>query len=174
MLDEDYEVEEKKRAVGMLEPGIEKVERALGIENLYEPQNTPLIGFLNNAVKAKELFRRDRDYVVQAGEVDIVDEHTGRLLKGRRYSEGLHQAIEAKEGVPIKAENQTYASITLQNYFRQYDKARGHDRYRTDRGGRAFTRRTALAWCRFRRTSRCSAWTRRISCTRPRPPSSTP
>ncbi|WP_234998697.1 preprotein translocase subunit SecA [Demequina sp. NBRC 110057] len=125
VLDEDYEVEEKKRAVGMLEPGIEKVERALGIENLYEPQNTPLIGFLNNAVKAKELFRRDRDYVVQQGEVDIVDEHTGRLLKGRRYSEGLHQAIEAKEGVPIKAENQTYASITLQNYFRQYDKLSG-------------------------------------------------
>ncbi|WP_234986609.1 preprotein translocase subunit SecA [Demequina sp. NBRC 110055] len=124
-LDEDYEVEEKKRAVGMLEPGIEKVERALGIENLYEPQNTPLIGFLNNAVKAKELFKRDRDYVVQDGEVDIVDEHTGRLLKGRRYSEGLHQAIEAKEGVPIKAENQTYASITLQNYFRQYDKLAG-------------------------------------------------
>ena len=124
-IDEDYEVEEKKRAVGMLESGIEKVERALGIENLYEPQNTPLIGFLNNAVKAKELFKRDRDYVVQDGEVDIVDEHTGRLLKGRRYSEGLHQAIEAKEGVPIKAENQTYASITLQNYFRQYDKLAG-------------------------------------------------
>lgn len=124
-IDEDYEVEEKKRAVGMLEPGIEKVEAALGIENLYDPANTPLIGFLNNAVKAKELFRRDRDYVVTQGEVDIVDEHTGRLLKGRRYSEGLHQAIEAKEGVKIKAENQTYASITLQNYFRQYTKLSG-------------------------------------------------
>ncbi|WP_234988171.1 preprotein translocase subunit SecA [Demequina sp. NBRC 110056] len=124
-IDEDYEVEEKKRAVGMLEPGIDKVEKALGIENLYDPANTPLIGFLNNAVKAKELFKRDRDYVVQGGEVDIVDEHTGRLLKGRRYSEGLHQAIEAKEGVQIKAENQTYASITLQNYFRQYDKLSG-------------------------------------------------
>ncbi len=124
-VDEDYEVEEKKRVVGMLEPGIEKVEAALGIENLYDPANTPLIGFLNNAVKAKELFHRDREYVVQAGEVDIVDEHTGRLLKGRRYSEGLHQAIEAKEGVPIKAENQTYATITLQNYFRQYAKLSG-------------------------------------------------
>ena len=124
-VDEDYEVEEKKKAVGMLEPGIDKVEKALGIENLYDPQNTPLIGFLNNAVKAKELFRRDRDYVVQNGEVDIVDEHTGRLLKGRRYSEGLHQAIEAKEGVAIRAENQTYASITLQNYFRQYEKLSG-------------------------------------------------
>nr|WP_255372164.1 preprotein translocase subunit SecA [Demequina sp. NBRC 110053] len=125
VIDEDYEVEEKKRAVGMLEPGIDKVEKALGIENLYDPANTPLIGFLNNAVKAKELFKRDRDYVVQGGEVDIVDEHTGRLLKGRRYSEGLHQAIEAKEGVAIKAENQTYASITLQNYFRQYEKLAG-------------------------------------------------
>ena len=123
--DEDYEVEEKKRAVGVLEPGIDKIEKALGIENLYDPANTPLIGFLNNAIKAKELFRRDRDYVVQNGEVDIVDEHTGRLLKGRRYSEGLHQAIEAKERVQIKAENQTYASITLQNYFRLYDKLAG-------------------------------------------------
>ncbi|WP_228373650.1 preprotein translocase subunit SecA [Demequina soli] len=124
-VDVDYEVEEKKRAVGVLEPGIDKVEKALGIENLYDPANTPLIGFLNNAIKAKELFRRDRDYVVQGGEVDIVDEHTGRLLKGRRYSEGLHQAIEAKEKVVIKAENQTYASITLQNYFRMYDKIGG-------------------------------------------------
>ncbi len=121
----DYEVEEKKRVVGMLEPGIEKIEKALGIENLYDPANTPLIGFLNNAVRAKELFHRDREYVVQNGEVNIVDEHTGRLLAGRRYSEGLHQAIEAKEGVPIKAENQTYASITLQNYFRMYDKLAG-------------------------------------------------
>ncbi|WP_082093422.1 preprotein translocase subunit SecA [Demequina sediminicola] len=125
VIDEDYEVEEKKRTIGMLEPGIEKVEKVLGIENLYEPENTPLIGFLNNAVKAKELFRRDRDYVIQDGDVDIVDEHTGRLLKGRRYSDGLHQAIEAKEGVQIKAENQTYASITLQNYFRQYSKLAG-------------------------------------------------
>jgi preprotein translocase subunit SecA len=124
-VDEDYEVEEKKRAVGVLEPGIEKIEKALGIENLYDPANTPLIGFLNNAIKAKELFKRDKDYVVQNGEVDIVDEHTGRLLKGRRYSEGLHQAIEAKEGVQIRAENQTYASITLQNYFRLYDKLAG-------------------------------------------------
>jgi len=124
-IDVDYEVEEKKRAVGVLEPGIDKVEKALGIDNLYDPANTPLIGFLNNAIKAKELFRRDREYVVQQGEVHIVDEHTGRLLSGRRYSEGLHQAIEAKEGVAIKAENQTYATITLQNYFRQYEKLAG-------------------------------------------------
>ncbi len=124
-LDVDYEVEEKKRTVGVLEPGIDKIEQALGVDNLYDPANTPLIGFLNNAIRAKELFHRDREYVVQGGDVDIVDEHTGRLLKGRRYSEGLHQAIEAKEGVPIKAENQTYASITLQNYFRQYTKLAG-------------------------------------------------
>ena len=109
----------------MLEPGIEKVEDYLGIENLYESLNTPLIGFLNNAIKAKELFKRDKDYIVKSGEVLIVDEHTGRVLAGRRYNEGMHQAIEAKEGVAIKAENQTLATITLQNYFRLYDKLSG-------------------------------------------------
>ncbi|WP_345215410.1 preprotein translocase subunit SecA [Georgenia halophila] len=122
---EDYDVDEKKRTVGVLEPGIEKVEDYLGIDNLYESLNTPLIGFLNNAVKVKELFKRDKDYIVKNGEVLIVDEHTGRVLAGRRYSEGLHQAIEAKEGVQIKAENQTLATITLQNYFRLYDKLAG-------------------------------------------------
>ena len=121
----DYEVDEKKRTVGVLEPGIEKVEDYLGIENLYESLNTPLIGFLNNAIKAKELYARDKDYVVLSGEVLIVDEHTGRMLPGRRYNEGMHQAIEAKEGVTIKAENQTLATITLQNYFRLYDKLSG-------------------------------------------------
>ncbi|ASN52394.1 preprotein translocase subunit SecA [Sinomonas sp. R1AF57] len=121
----DYEVDEKKRTVGVLEPGIEKVEDYLGIHNLYESANTPLIGFLNNAIKAKELFKRDKDYVVLEGEVLIVDEHTGRILPGRRYNEGMHQAIEAKEGVEIKAENQTLATITLQNYFRLYDKLSG-------------------------------------------------
>ncbi len=125
VVDEDYEVDEKKRTVGILEPGIDKVEKALGIENLYDSTNTALIGFLNNSIRAKELFKRDRDYVVNGSDVDIVDEHTGRLLKGRRYSEGLHQAIEAKEGVAIKAENQTYASITLQNYFRMYETLAG-------------------------------------------------
>ncbi len=121
----DYEVDEKKRTVGVLEPGIEKVEDYLGIDNLYESLNTPLIGFLNNAIKAKELFARDKDYVVVGGEVLIVDEHTGRTLPGRRYNEGMHQAIEAKEGVVIKAENQTLATITLQNFFRLYDKLGG-------------------------------------------------
>jgi len=123
--DVDYEVDEKKRTVGILEPGIEKVEDYLGIENLYESVNTPLVGFLNNAVKAKELFKRDKDYVILNGEVLIVDEHTGRMLPGRRYNEGMHQAIEAKEGVEIQSENQTLATITLQNYFRMYDKLCG-------------------------------------------------
>lgn len=123
--DEDYEVDEKKKVVGILDPGITKVEDFLGIDNLYEPANTALIGYLNNAIKAKELFIRDKDYVVTQGEVLIVDEHTGRILPGRRYNEGLHQAIEAKEGVEVKAENQTFATITLQNYFRMYDKLAG-------------------------------------------------
>ncbi|QTG75899.1 preprotein translocase subunit SecA [Trueperella pecoris] len=121
----DYEVDEKKRNVGILEPGIDKIEDMLGIDNLYESVNTPLIGYLNNAIKAKELFTRDQDYIVANGEVMIVDEHTGRVLPGRRYNEGMHQAIEAKEGVEIKAENQTLATITLQNYFRLYDKLSG-------------------------------------------------
>jgi preprotein translocase subunit SecA len=121
----DYEVDEKKRTVGVLEPGIEKVEDYLGIDNLYESANTPLISFLNNAIKANALFKRDKDYVVMNGEVLIVDEHTGRILVGRRYNEGIHQAIEAKEGVEVKAENQTLATVTLQNYFRLYKKLSG-------------------------------------------------
>ncbi|MBQ9687828.1 MAG: preprotein translocase subunit SecA [Aeriscardovia sp.] len=124
-IDTDYEIDEKKKVVGVLEPGIDKVEDYLGIENLYEPENTALIGYLNNAIKAKELFLRDKDYVVSHNEVLIVDEHTGRVLPGRRYNEGLHQALEAKENVPIHAENQTFATITLQNYFRMYDKLAG-------------------------------------------------
>ena len=123
--DGDYEVDEKKRTVGILESGVEKVEDVLGIDNLYESVNTPLVSFLNNAIKAKELYKKDKDYVVMNGEVLIVDEFTGRILHGRRYSEGMHQAIEAKEGVQIKDENQTLATITLQNYFRLYDKLAG-------------------------------------------------
>ena len=121
----DYELDEKKRTVGVLEPGIEKVEDHLGIDNLYESANTPLISFLNNSIKARALFKRDKDYVVMNGEVLIVDEHTGRILPGRRYNEGIHQAIEAKEGVTVKAENQTLATVTLQNYFRLYSKLSG-------------------------------------------------
>ncbi|MFF2813248.1 preprotein translocase subunit SecA [Streptomyces sp. NPDC058000] len=121
----DYDVDEKKRTVGIHESGVGKVEDWLGIDNLYESVNTPLVGYLNNAIKAKELFKLDKDYVVIDGEVMIVDEHTGRILAGRRYNEGMHQAIEAKEGVEIKDENQTLATITLQNFFRLYDKLSG-------------------------------------------------
>jgi preprotein translocase subunit SecA len=123
--DEHYEVDEKKKTTGILEEGVTRVEQLLGIENLYEAVNTPMIGYLNNAVKAKELFKKDKDYVVMSGELLIVDEHTGRVLSGRRYNEGLHQALEAKERLEIKDENQTLATITLQNYFRLYSKLSG-------------------------------------------------
>ena len=123
--DVDYEVDEKKRTISVLEPGITKVEDHLGIENLYDSVNTPLISFLNNSIKAKELFRNDKEYVVMDGEVLIVDEHTGRMLAGRRYNDGLHQAIEAKEGVTVREEYQTLATVTLQNYFRLYEKLSG-------------------------------------------------
>jgi len=123
--DVHYEVDEKKRITGITEAGVTRVEELLGIENLYESVNTPMIGYLNNAVKAKELFKRDKDYVVMSGELLIVDEHTGRMLAGRRYNEGLHQALEAKEKLDIKDENQTLATITLQNYFRLYEKLSG-------------------------------------------------
>jgi preprotein translocase subunit SecA len=123
--DTHYEVDEKKKTIGILEDGVSKVEELLGIENLYEAANTTLIGYLNNSVRAKELFKRDKDYVVMNGELLIVDEHTGRMLSGRRYSEGLHQALEAKERIEIKDENQTLATITLQNYFRLYEKISG-------------------------------------------------
>ena len=123
--DEDYEVDEKKKTVGVLESAIDKIEDQIGIDNLYDTVNTPLVGFLNNAIRAKDLFKKDRDYVVIDGEVLIVDEHTGRILSGRRYNEGLHQSIEAKEGVEIKAENQTLATVTLQNFFRLYTRLSG-------------------------------------------------
>jgi preprotein translocase subunit SecA len=122
---EDYEVDEKKRQVAPLESGVEKVEKALGVENLYDDVNTNLVNHLNQALRAHALFRKDREYIVREGQVFIVDEFTGRVLEGRRYSEGLHQAIEAKEGVKIREENQTVATITIQNFFRQYDKLSG-------------------------------------------------
>lgn len=123
--DTHYEVDLRKRTIGVHEAGVEFVEDQLGIDNLYEAANSPLVSYLNNAIKAKELFVRDKDYIVRDGEVLIVDEFTGRVLVGRRYNEGMHQAIEAKEHVEIKAENQTLATITLQNYFRLYDKLAG-------------------------------------------------
>nr|WP_123930673.1 preprotein translocase subunit SecA [Corynebacterium choanae] len=120
-----YDVDHRKRTVGVREEGVEFVEAQLGIDNLYAPENSQLVSYLNNAIKAKELFTRDKDYIVRNGEVLIVDEFTGRVLPGRRYNEGMHQAIEAKEDVEIKNENQTLATITLQNYFRLYDKLAG-------------------------------------------------
>ena len=123
--DAHYEIDEKKKTIAVIEAGVTRVEEILGIENLYEAANTTLIGYLNNAVRAKELFKRDKDYVVMNGELLIVDEHTGRMLSGRRYSDGLHQALEAKERIEIQDENQTLATITLQNYFRLYEKISG-------------------------------------------------
>ena len=121
----DYEVDEAKRTVVPTEEGIARVEAALGVENLYEHVNQNYVHQIQQALKAKELFKRDVDYLVQQGEVHIVDEFTGRILEGRRWSEGLHQAVEAKEGVHIKEENQTLATVTLQNYFRMYNKLSG-------------------------------------------------
>ena len=123
--DVDFEVEEDKRIVVPTEAGIEKVEQQLGIENLYDEVQQNLVHQLQVALKAAVLYHRDKDYIVQDGEVKIVDEFTGRILEGRRWSEGIHQAVEAKEGVKIKEENQTLATITLQNYFRMYDKLSG-------------------------------------------------
>ncbi|MFN8089374.1 MAG: preprotein translocase subunit SecA [Mycobacterium sp.] len=123
--DVHYEVDLKKRTIGVHELGVEFVEDQLGIDNLYEAANSPLVSYLNNSIKAKELFERDKNYIVRNGEVLIVDEFSGRMLIGRRYNEGMHQAIEAKEGVEIKAENQTLATITLQNYYRLYNKLSG-------------------------------------------------
>ncbi|HEX4777458.1 MAG TPA: preprotein translocase subunit SecA, partial [Acidimicrobiia bacterium] len=123
--DRDYEVDEAKRTVVPTEEGIGRVEKALGVTNLYEHVNQNFVHQLQAALRAKELFKRDVDYVVQQGEVKIVDEFTGRILEGRRWSEGLHQAVEAKEGVRIKEENQTLATVTLQNYFKLYDKLSG-------------------------------------------------
>ncbi|MEX2532626.1 MAG: preprotein translocase subunit SecA [Nitriliruptoraceae bacterium] len=121
----DYVVDEAKRTIAITEEGVAKTERLLGIDNMYESVNTPLIHHLQNALKAKELYLRDREYIIVDKEVQIVDENTGRVLSGRRYSDGLHQSIEAKEGVPVKEENQTLATITLQNYYRTYDKLAG-------------------------------------------------
>ncbi|AIL96321.1 preprotein translocase subunit SecA [Corynebacterium ureicelerivorans] len=120
-----YEVDQRKRTVGISEEGVEFVEDQLGIDNLYAPEHSQLVSYLNNAIKAKELFERDKDYIIRQGEVMIVDGFTGRVLPGRRYNEGMHQAIEAKEQVEIKNENQTLATVTLQNYFRLYDKLSG-------------------------------------------------
>ena len=134
--DGDYQVDEKKRTVGILESGVEKVEDWLGIDNLYDSVNTPLVELPQQRAEGQGALPKDKDYIVNAGEVLIVDEFTGRVLHGRRYNEGMHQAIEAKEGVTIKDENQTLATITLQNFFRLYDKLGGMTGTAPDRGGR--------------------------------------
>ncbi len=123
--DEDFKVDEKARTVVLQEPGIEKSEKLLAVDNIYDPRNMDLVHHIHQALKAHTLFKRDVDYVVREGQVVIVDEFTGRLMPGRRYSEGLHQALEAKEGVKIERENQTLATITFQNYFRMYEKLAG-------------------------------------------------
>src|SRR5207302_3944985 len=123
--EEHYEVDEAKRTIAVSEEGIARVEQLLSIDNLYDQVHTPLVHYLESALKAKELYKRDRDYIVQNREVLIVDEFTGRTLPGRRWSDGLHQAVEAKESVPIQQENQTLATITIQNYFRLYEKLAG-------------------------------------------------
>ena len=121
----DFTIDLKTRQCALTEEGVAKVEKALGIENLYDPENTETSHYINQALKAQFIFKRDRDYVVKDNQVIIVDEFTGRLMFGRRYSDGLHQAIEAKEEVKIERENQTLATITFQNYFRMYDKLSG-------------------------------------------------
>src|ERR671937_461991 len=123
--DYDYEYDEKHKTVAPTEPGVAKAERFLGVDNLFLTEHGTLVNHLIQALKAESLFRRDKDYAVIDGEVKIIDEFTGRILEGRRWSEGLHQAVEAKEGLGIREENQTLATITLQNYFRLYDKLSG-------------------------------------------------
>src|SRR5579872_482564 len=121
----DYTVDQKSRTVSLTDDGIAKLERLIGVQNLYDENNFQLVNYMEQAVRAHVLYQRDKDYVVQDGEVVIVDEFTGRMMQGRRWSDGLHQAVEAKEGVSIKNESQTLATITFQNYFRLYKKLSG-------------------------------------------------
>src|SRR5437588_1341449 len=121
----DYEFDEKHKTVAVTERGVAKAERFLGIDHLYRAENGPLVNHLMQCLKAESLYKRDVDYAVIDGEVKIIDEFTGRILEGRRWSEGLHQAVEAKEGVRVQEENQTLATVTLQNYFRMYDTLAG-------------------------------------------------
>ena len=172
--DRDYEVDEAKRTVVPTEEGIARVEEALGVENLYEHVNQNYVHQIQQALRGKELFKRDVDYLVPNGEVKIVDEFTGRILEGRRWSEGLHQAVEAKEGVQIKEENQTLATVTLQNYFRMYEKLVGHDRHRVDRGRRVRAHLRPAGRVDPDATGRWSASTTPTSSTRPRTRSTTP
>ncbi len=123
--DKDYDMDEKKRTITITDAGVEKVEKLIGVQNIYAPENIRLVHYMEESIKAKALFQRDKDYVVKDGQILIVDEFTGRLLIGRRYQAGLHQAIEAKEGVNVQQESRTYAKVSIQNYFRMYKKISG-------------------------------------------------
>ncbi len=173
MADFDYEIDEKHKTVSITEQGVAKAERFLGIDHLYRAENGHLVNHLIQSLRAESLYKRDVDYAVIDGEVKIIDEFTGRILEGRRWSEGLHQAVEAKEGVSIQEENQTLATITYQNYFRLYDKLAGHDRHGADRGDRVHEDLRASRSCRSRPTCRWSATTATIRSTRPRRASGT-
>ena len=150
---EDYEVDEKRKTVSPSEDGVHKVEKALGVENLYAPGNGQLVNHLIQSLKAESLYKRDVEYVVQDGEVKIVDEFTGRIMEGRRWSEGLHQAVEAKEGVKIEAENITVATVTIQNYFRMYERLAGMTGTASTEANES-ARSTSSRSCRSRPTCR--------------------
>ena len=172
--DFDYEFDEKNKTVAVTERGVAKAEKFLGIDHLYRAENGHLVNHLIQSLKAESLYKRDVDYAVVDDEVAIIDEFTGRILEGRRWSEGLHQAVEAKEGVRVQEESQTLATITLQNYFRLYDKLAGMT-------GTALTEATEFKKIyklrrrrRSRRTARWSAPTRTIRSTRPATASGTP
>ena len=163
--EQDYEVDEEKRTIAPTEDGIEKVESLLGVDNLYDLGTANLVHQLTKALQAKELYKRDKDYLVADGEVKIVDEFTGRILEGRRWSDGLHQAVEAKERVPIKEENHTWATVTLAELFPHVRQVVRDDRYRSDRSGRVRFRLTRSRWYRSPPTCRWSARTTRTSFT---------
>ncbi len=169
----DYEVDEKKKQISVTESGMDKVEAALGVDNIYDDPSANWVHHLNAALRAKELYKRDVDYLVADGEVKIIDEFTGRILEGRRWSEGLHQAVEAKERVKIKEENQTLATTTLQNYFRLYKKLAGMTGT-AETEAVSSTAPTSSPWSRSRRTARWSARTTATSSSSRRRASSTP
>ena len=170
----DFDMDEAKRTINATESGLEKIEVMLGIENIYADPSGQLANHLQQALKAQFLFHRDVDYVVMDGEVKIVDEFTGRIMEGRRYSEGLHQALEAKEHVLVREENQTLATITLPELLPPLRQALRHDRYRHDRGRGVPRRSTSCRSWPFRPIGRSSASTRTIWCTAPSTASSTP
>ena len=171
--DEHYEVKEKERSASLLEPGIEVAQSMVGVESFYTPGNEDWPHYIENALRAHGLYRREKEYVVDNGEVIIVDEFTGRKMQGRRWSDGLHQAVEVKEGLTPRQENQTLATITYQNYFRMFDKLGGMTGRRSPRRGSS-TRSTSWTWSAFRPTSPSPGRTASMSSTAPRKRSGTP